>query len=190
MHKIWLIIKREYLTRVRKKTFIISTLLFPLLYLALIFGMGYIAEKSRQNLTVAVIDSSGYFSKDLVDRQNKIDNSSTLTLVKENTTAVIADHQKEGYDGYIVIPPVSWQTGTKGLIFKASKSYGSSTTAPIEMKLNRIWDEIKNDSLQIDVSKQQILSASHLGLTARKIKDEKANVKTAEGIGYGRVFLN
>ena len=46
MHKIWLIIKREYLTRVRKKTFIISTLLFPILWIALIFGMGYIAKES------------------------------------------------------------------------------------------------------------------------------------------------
>ncbi|MFZ1533158.1 MAG: ABC transporter permease, partial [Chitinophagaceae bacterium] len=79
MHKIWLIIKREYLTRVRKKTFIISTLLFPLLYLALIFGMGYIAEKSRQHLNVAVIDSSGYFTAEALEKQNSIDNSSTLT---------------------------------------------------------------------------------------------------------------
>ena len=34
MHKIILIIKREYLTRVRKRTFIIGTILFPVLYLA------------------------------------------------------------------------------------------------------------------------------------------------------------
>ncbi len=189
MHKIWLIIKREYLTRVRKRTFIISTLLFPLLYMALVFGMGYIADKSKQNLTVAIIDSSGYFSQSLLEGQNKIDNSSTLTLVKENASSVIADHKKEGYDGYIIIPPVNWQTGTKGLLFKANKSYGSSSTAPLEMKLNRIWDEIKNDSLQIDASKQQILSASHLGLTPKNIKDEKADVKTAEGIGYACGFL-
>lgn len=189
MHKIWLIIKREYLTRVRKKSFIITTLLFPLLYLALIFGMGYIAEKSKQNLHVAVIDSSGYFSHTLIERQNKLDNSSTLTLIKENAAKVIADHKAEGYDGYIIIPSINWQTGTKSLLFKANKSYGSSSTAPVEIKLNRIWDEIKNDSLQIDASKQEILSGSHLGLTAKNIKDEKADVKTAEGIGYACGFL-
>ena len=189
MHKIWLIIKREYLTRVRKKTFIITTLLFPLLYLALIFGMGYIAEKSKQNLHVAVIDSSGYFSQALMEKQNKLDNSSTLTLVKENAAKVIANHKAEGYDGYIVIPSINWQTGTKSLLLKANKSYGSSTAAPVEIKLNHIWDEIKNDSLQIDASKQVILSGSHLGLTAKNINDEKADVKTAEGIGYVSGFL-
>ena len=69
MNKIWLIIKREYLTRVRKKTFIISTLLFPLLYLGLIFGMGFIADKSKQNLKVAVIDKSGYFTDENIAYQ-------------------------------------------------------------------------------------------------------------------------
>ncbi|MDZ4796280.1 MAG: ABC transporter permease [Bacteroidota bacterium] len=189
MQKIWLIIKREYLTRVRKKTFIISTLLFPLLYLALIFGMGYIANKSKQNLTIAVIDSSGYFSQASLEKENKLDNSSTLVLVQSNTANIIANHKKEGYDGYIVVPPIDWQTGTKDLEFKAGKSYGSSSTMPVEKKLNRIWDEIKNDSLQIDAAKQQILNTSHLGLAAKNINDEKADVKTAEGIGYACGFL-
>ena len=50
MNKILLIIKREYLTRVRKKTFIISTILFPLLYLGLIFGTSYLGAKAEVSL--------------------------------------------------------------------------------------------------------------------------------------------
>ncbi len=189
MKKIWIIIKREYLTRVRKKTFIISTLLFPILYILLIFGMGYIAKESVQNLKVAVIDSSGYFSAEKLAFQNSIDKSSTLLLVKDEAAKVMADHQAEGYDGYIVIPSVNWQTGTDSLFFKSNKSYGSSSTSLVEGKLNRIWNEIKNDSLRIDSEKQKILAASRLGLSARNIKDEKANVKIAEGIGYVSGFL-
>ena len=189
MNKIWIIIKREYLTRVRKKTFIISTLLFPLLYLGLIFGMGFIAEKSKQNLHVAVIDSSGYFSNDAINKQNLADNSSVLTLVKSNTDKIIADHNAEGYDGYIIIPAINWKEGSDSLFFKANKSYGSGSTAAVEAKLNRIWNEIKNDSLQIDTEKQTILVKSKLRVSARNIKDENANVKTAEGIGYVAGFL-
>ena len=62
MNKIILIIQREFLTRVRKKTFIIGTILFPLLYLGLIFGTGYIADKTREDIHVALIDDSGLFS--------------------------------------------------------------------------------------------------------------------------------
>ena len=189
MQKIWLIIKREYLTRVRKRTFIITTLLFPLFYMLLIFGMGFIAEKSRQNLRVAVIDSSGYFSEPRIQKENSLDHNSTLVLIKDDPGKIIADHQAEGYDGYIVVPEMSWQKGNAGLELKAKKSYGSSSTRLIEGKLNRIWDEIKNDSLFIDASKQQILSQSRLGLISRNIVDESANAKTAEGIGYACGFL-
>ena len=184
MRKIWLIIKREYLTRVRKKTFIISTLLFPILWVLLIFGMGYLAKESVQNLRVAVIDSSGYFSELMLAKENSLDKSSSLTLIKNNPEKVISDHKAEGFDGYIVIPSINWKTGTDSLLFKSNKSYGSSSTDIVEAKLNRIWNEIKNDSLQIDADKQQILSTSHLGLSPKNIKNLKANSKTAEGIGY------
>lgn len=184
MHKIWLIIKREYLTRVRKKTFIISTLLFPILWIALIFGMGYIAKESQQNLKIAVIDNSGYFSEERLNKQNAIDNSSTLITETKNTEKIIADYRANGYDGYIVIPAMSWKTGSDSLQLKSNKSYGSSSTVTVEAKLNRIWNEIKNDSLQLDIEKQQILSASRIKLKSKNIKDEKADVKTAEGIGY------
>ena len=183
MNKIWIIIKREYLTRVRKKTFIISTLLFPLLYMALIFGMGFIAEKSKQNLHVAIIDSSGYFTEENISKKNFADNSSLLTLVKGNADKVIADYKTAGYDGYIVIPALNWKEGSDSLLFKSNKSYGSGSTSVVEAKLNRIWSNIKNDSLQIDVNKQMILK-KRLGVTPKNIRDEKANAKTAEGIGY------
>jgi ABC-2 type transport system permease protein len=190
MHKIWLIIKREYLTRVRKKTFIISTLLFPLLYLGLIFGMGYIAEKSKQNLRIAIIDSSGYFTEQALSRQNSIDNGSTLVMVKDSASNVIADHKAAGFDGYIVIPVITWQSATtNALLFKANKSYGGSSTSGVEAKLNRIWDEVKNESLGIDAEKRKILTDSRITVSSSNIKDEKANAKTAEGIAFACGFL-
>lgn len=188
MNKIWLIIKREYLTRVRKKTFIISTLLFPLLYLGLIFGMGFIAEKSKQNLKVALIDNSGYFTNENIAVQNSIDDNSTLTLIKDSTEKVIQNFKKEGFDGYVIIPAISWKEGFDSLYFKSEKSYGGSSTAAMEAKLNRIWSGIKNDSLQLDTEKQVILTKK-LSVTPINIKDENVNANTAQGIGYVAGFL-
>ena len=45
MNKTWLIIKREYITRVRNKTFIISTLLTPLFFVGLIMAIAYMSPK-------------------------------------------------------------------------------------------------------------------------------------------------
>jgi ABC-2 type transport system permease protein len=189
MQKTWLIIKREYLTRVRKRTFIIGTLLFPILYLALIFGTGYIAEKSRKNLRVALIDSSGYFTESMVKRENDLDKSSTIVLLKTPVRTDSFDFENTGFDAFIVVPPMRWQTGAGNLLLKAKKTYGEGVTEPIQTKMNRIWDAIKNDSLRIDPDDQQILSASRLGLTAQNIRDLRADPKTASGLGYACGFL-
>ncbi|MFM2117990.1 MAG: hypothetical protein RL316_1180, partial [Bacteroidota bacterium] len=188
MKKTWIIIEREYLTRVRKKTFVISTLLFPLLYVALIGGMGFIAEKSKETLTVAVIDSSGYFTKEAIEAENNIDPSSTLVLVSQTPTQNNKEEESE-YDGYIEIPTLNWQRGNDSLSFKTYKSYGSASTGVVEAKLNRIWRRLLNDSLQLDVSKQTILAQSKIGLVTKNISDEQANSATAEGIGYFAGFL-
>ncbi|HVT86383.1 MAG TPA: ABC transporter permease [Chitinophagaceae bacterium] len=189
MHKILLIIKREYLTRVRKRTFIIATLLFPLLYMGLIFGTGYIAEKSRANLHVAVADSSGYFTKALLDKQNALDNSSTLTLVEPKPGEKTFNYDSAGFDAFLIIPALDWQKGNNEIKLEAKKSYGPGSTSLIEAKLNRMWDEIKNDSLKIDATKQRILLSSRLGIHFMNITDPKADAKYANSIGLACGFL-
>ncbi|MBL7699356.1 MAG: ABC transporter permease [Chitinophagaceae bacterium] len=49
MNKTWLIIKREYLTRVRNRTFIISTFLTPLFFVGLIAAIVFISPKDMAN---------------------------------------------------------------------------------------------------------------------------------------------
>ena len=68
MNKTWLIIKREYLTRVRKKTFILSTLLTPLLFAGVITAIIYITVHNARNEKVAVVDPNNVFHKDLENR--------------------------------------------------------------------------------------------------------------------------
>ena len=54
MHKIWLIIKREYLVRVRKKSFIVMTILGPLLMAALFFVPIFLANENQETRIIAV----------------------------------------------------------------------------------------------------------------------------------------
>ncbi|MER3465268.1 MAG: ABC transporter permease, partial [Chitinophagaceae bacterium] len=55
MGKIGLIIKREYLSRVRKKTFILTTILTPLLFVGVIGLVVFITVKNVTHQTVAVV---------------------------------------------------------------------------------------------------------------------------------------
>ncbi len=190
MNKTILIIKREFLTRVRKRTFIIGTILFPLLYLALIFGTGYIADKSRESLSVAVIDKSGYFTEALLEKTNQGDTLNKLTLVKLPEVIFKDIYDSLGYNGYVVIPGnTNWKEGLDSLAFNTNKTYGIGATSPIERKLNRLWDEIKNDSLGIDSSKKQILATSDISLKVLNIKNRAADSQSATVIGYVCGFL-
>ena len=59
MNKIGLIIKREYLTRVRKRSFIVMTILGPILFAALMIVPTYLALKEdTQEKVIAVIDET------------------------------------------------------------------------------------------------------------------------------------
>ena len=188
MNKTWIIIQREYLTRVRKKTFLLSTILFPLLYVGLIFGSAALTEGSKETLSIALIDNSGYFTKEALDKENKVDNSSVLTLINSNTSDSL-DLEKEGYDGYLVIPALKWQEGVNNLSLSTYKSYGRGSTSVIEAKLNRIWQGVLNDSLQINQDQQAILAQSRIGFVTRNVNDVQADSNFAEGIGYVSGFL-
>jgi ABC-2 type transport system permease protein len=73
MNKILLIIQREYLTRVRKKSFIVMTIIGPVLMAAMILAPVYLSELAQGKATrVAVLDETGWFFEKFKD-QDKID---------------------------------------------------------------------------------------------------------------------
>jgi ABC-2 type transport system permease protein len=191
MNKILLIIKREYLTRVRKRTFIISTILFPVLYLGLIFGTGYIAAKSGTNLHVAVIDSSGYFDKGTLERENMKDSSSVLTIVNIVPDSLKNNFKTLGYDGYVVIPAgLNWQASNKqDFILFTDRTIGIEGAVPVQAKLNNIWSSIKNEKLGIDTTKKAILEKNTIVVAPKNIHDSKADSGVATFIGYTSGFL-
>lgn len=181
MHKTLLIIKREYLTRVRKKTFIIGTILFPLLYLGLIFGTGYIDKKSKQTLNVAIVDSSGLFTQQVLDNENMLDSSNTLHLSTASEADLASSYEKKGYSGYIIIPAnIDWK-GNLGVQFNSQKTYSSITVAPITNKLNKVWSKIKYAKLDIDSAKN--ILKGEVKIVTKNIKDNSVNADVAAPIG-------
>lgn len=188
MNKTFLIIQREFLTRVRKKTFIISTLLFPLLYLGLIFGTSYIGAKSSTQLKIAVVDSSGKFTPQKIAEANETSKSNTLTLVKDDPKKLSENFEAQGYDGYVVIPAHILVDKTPGNIsVKSNRTLGA--IPEVQAKLNNIWNDIKYEELGIDIQKREALTGSHLNVSAENLKDKNADGTNAMIIGYAAGFL-
>ncbi len=59
MKKVLVIIKREYMVRVRTKAFLIGTIISPVLMLALIILPGLLAATGGGDRNVTVLDQSG-----------------------------------------------------------------------------------------------------------------------------------
>lgn len=73
MNKIWIIAKREYLTRVSKRSFLLMTLLSPLLILTLYGSIFYYSvsdAKQETEKTILVNDATGVFSNALKNTAN------------------------------------------------------------------------------------------------------------------------
>jgi ABC-2 type transport system permease protein len=105
MNKTWLITKREYRTRVRNRTFLLSTFLLPLMFIIFIAGAVLIGIRSKTHHYIAVIDPNGYF-KDYLKGDSAISfmfspDIDTLNYEAHGATAVlIIPHQEEGKNKY------------------------------------------------------------------------------------------
>ncbi len=102
MNKILLVIKREYWTRVRKRSFIVMTILTPVLFTGLIGGMVYIAMNDTEDQKViGVIDDSGLF-------HNKLTDSEALKFVylQDDLESAKENIRKGQRDGLLYIPEI------------------------------------------------------------------------------------
>jgi ABC-2 type transport system permease protein len=86
MKKIFLIIKREYLSRVKKKSFLIVTFLVPLLFLGMWGGVVALSiQDSGSTSTVYVIDDSDLIFNDLTDSESLVFEKATHSADEEKS---------------------------------------------------------------------------------------------------------
>jgi ABC-2 type transport system permease protein len=163
MNKINLIIQREYTSRVRKKSFIIMTILTPLLMAGLIFIPGYLATKEdNQTKVIAVIDKTNITEGAIEDTEYM-----KFRYISGTDAETIKDNfEKSGYYAILYIPEniltsskvqlYSNQQTTIGVndhIIKALDSFFTNIklkneNVPLDI-LRRISTNIRVDTIQM-----------------------------------------
>ncbi|TRX72287.1 ABC transporter permease [Carboxylicivirga sp. M1479] len=100
MSKISLIIQREYLTRVRKKSFIVMTIIGPLLFAAMMVLPGWFASMEDTDAKkIAVVDHTGKYT-------NRISSTEYLKfswLNDQEATTIADEYRDNGFEAYLVI---------------------------------------------------------------------------------------
>ena len=104
MSIISLIIKREFIAKVRNKSFVVMTFLSPLLFVAIAGFIGYLSSMKAETKKIAIHDETGLFANDFV-KQNKKEAAFKYVNLSEIDTKALKDSiTNESFDGLIIIP--------------------------------------------------------------------------------------
>ncbi|MBR6432238.1 MAG: ABC transporter permease [Muribaculaceae bacterium] len=172
MNKLRLIIAREYMSIVGRKSFIIMTLLFPFLMIAI--GsvpvlMAYFNNSGDQTQQIAVIDETGQYASALTN-----DNMFNFVAIKGDTLTnarEFYDKSKGSISAVIIIPRDVDSTGIVNI-------YSEETITPsLESTVrNALSDTIENAHLAAMgiPNLQQIVEKAHVNIDVHAIKWNEA----------------
>jgi ABC-2 type transport system permease protein len=186
MSKMWLIARREYMTRVRNKTFLLSTFLLPVVFILFIAGSVLIQLKSKSHLRVAVVDANGFF-KDYL----KSDSSLSFDFSPEPDTVNYTQH---GFAGVLFIPALQ-QVGENKLRLKYKESLGIEQSSALQ---DRVHDAVTDHMIfeQTNVSRDKLDSVRKLApaTTVSSFEDngktsKESSTTAAYAIGYASGIL-
>ena len=158
MSKLALIIKREFIAKVRNKSFIVMTFLSPLLFVGIGVFVGYLSTMKSELKTIAIHDKSGQYTREFKnDEEYKFLDLSTVDL------KILRDSiNSEAYEGLLIIPNASSNSQLQKNIQYISNE--SPSTSFIESLEAVISTKITDDNL------------NKAGLDIDKIKNAKADV--------------
>ena len=147
MSKLGLIVKREYLTRVRKRSFIIGTLLAPLgllVYFLVIFGLSNYT--SSGDLKVAVLDEGKMVGQLPDDKGVRY-----LSSGGKNLEQLKAEVSEKKLDGVLRIPALgSFQKKDHTVFYYSNGKLALEKRGIIEKKVAKKIREFKIDSLGLN----------------------------------------
>ena len=177
MRKIWLIIKREYLVRVRKKAFIVMTIVGPLLMAALMIVPTYLANETQELRTIAIEEDGFEFT-------NQIEDTDFLHFSKiptEEATLLKNDFSESNYYALLYI------MGDNFTLY-SNQQISLTVSKTIENQLEQIIEHQKLKAVGIDLTiLSEAQSTVHISTKIITEGGGTTNSKAEASMGIGFV---
>lgn len=175
--KTGLVIRREYLERVRKKSFIITTLLMPLLMLGLMVMPALIMEFAGSDLRkVSVVDDSGL----VID---SLRNTSEVEFVKSTVPLEVLTKDSE-VEAVLYIPADVMQHGKSVSLYTQGAS-SMNLESEVRSQLDGIIESYRLAQYQIsDLDKIMKEVHSDIALQSYRIDGEDGSRETSTMVSY------
>jgi ABC-2 type transport system permease protein len=104
MSIISLIIKREFIAKVRNKSFIVMTFLSPLLFVGIALFVGYLSSMKADTKQIAIHDESGRFVGEFLAKNKPSEEYNYLDLTAVDLPTLKKSIVDEAYEGVLFIP--------------------------------------------------------------------------------------
>ena len=176
---IGVVISREYMTRVKKKSFLLTTFLGPILFAAMMvipsLIMFFTEDKGKQ---IAVVDESG-----IVMRELKSNDSYTFSdYSAQNPDSLKENLSDLGLDVLMVVSPVIDSTKTVNVVTYSPKALSVDMKTAIESQVNGAVEDYRISLYQIgDLKKIMEEVKSDISVTTYTIDDSgEAKLDSAE----------
>ena len=191
MSKIGLIIQREYWTRVRKRSFLIMTVLGPLLFAGIVVVPAWLGSRdSSGEKVIAVIDESGLQLGDQLER-GSVEGSLRYEHVDIPLNEAKADIPKDNRYGLLYIPRID-VNDPKGINFFSEGSPSLSIQSSIERTLKEQLRDIKLKESSISKETLERLNTD-VAINTVNLTDsgseQQGSAGVASGVGYISAFL-
>ena len=184
MKTIWLIFQREYLTRVKKKSFIFTTLLVPISFILLFVVQFILMAYSSEKMRIAIKDDSGQIK--VSDRK---DGTLYFFLEKKSLADLREYYQDMNYDGVLHIPDLDIKN-PNGIKYYSDNLLGMSAKYYIE---NEIEKEIRRLRLQnLGLEEKDFNNSQKVSISLNEVSlAGKNNIGTgiATSVGFAMAFL-
>lgn len=190
MEKLKLIIAREYLSKVRKKSFIIATLLTPLAIGIFFVVVGYVMTyQGEEKRNVAVIDTTNILGTPLNLKEGK-------GLSFEKVIGTADEYKKDDkYDAVLELPPITDLSKKEYEVnyYSSEGVMGIGIIEKIESDIERNIYTYKADKFGFNQDSLSSLKTS-VTLERKKAKEDDEDVSTtatliATGIGGAMGFV-
>ncbi|WP_254562658.1 ABC transporter permease [Dyadobacter diqingensis] len=157
MRNILLVIKREYMVRVKKKSFLIMTILAPVLFVGGYALVIWMAISSVDSKLVQVVDESGLFTNEFKDSE-----SLKFSFVNSSIDSAKA-HFTDSHANALVYIPKNVINSPKSVRIYAPKNVSMELKSDIEKVIEKQIENIK---------------LSEAGITHKILEDSRVNVSS------------
>ena len=104
MSIISLIIKREFIAKVRNKSFIVMTFLSPLLFVGIAMFVGYLSSMKADTRQIAIHDETGRFVNEFLAQNKTSEEYNYLDVSTIDLPTLKKSIEEEAYEGVLFIP--------------------------------------------------------------------------------------